>query len=102
GLAADTRLVAAGDQKEGFGYLGVWATDAAACGTVDQPGGAGYVVITKGTFRDGSAVASYGNFKALADGKVTLNASGGKTVELAQSAADALTVDGKALVRCTP
>ena len=92
-----------GDPEEGYGYVGVWAVDAAGCGVVDQPGAANFAVITRATFRDGEK-AYFGSFGPLVDGKATLTvraAQGSRTIALEQTATDALTVDGKALIRCT-
>jgi hypothetical protein len=96
----DVALAAKGSAKDGYGYVGVWATDAASCATIGQPGATGFAVITTASFRNGDH-ASYGKFGALADGKVTLKTSG-PTVALEQSSPDALTIDGAAMLRCTP
>jgi hypothetical protein len=104
GLLSDTVLAAPGKADEGYGYVGVWATDAAACGTVDQSGATGYTVITTSTFREGDATM-FGNFKPMADGKLTVSITDGanrRDVVLEQTSLDALTVDGQALIRCTP
>ncbi len=57
-------------------------------------------MITTVTFRDGPS-ASYGNFAGLVDGKGTLTA-GSRTITLEQTAPDALTVNGVAMVLCVP
>ena len=100
-LGGDVGIAAAGSAKEGFGYVGVWAKDPAGCAAIGTPAAADFAVITNATFRDGPS-AAYGNFKALVGGKLTLQASGPRTVALEQSTPDALTIDGKAYVRCTP
>jgi len=102
-LDNDTRIAILGDATEGFGYVGVWAVDAATCGTVDQPGATNYAVITRSTFRDGDKTY-FGNFGALADGKLSITvraASGTRTIAIEQTAPDTLSVDGKAMIRCT-
>ena len=104
GLSGDTAIAAKGATGDGLGFVGVWAKDAAGCAQIDQAGATDFAVITLATFRDGAS-ACYGSFGALADGKGTLNASCSgvkKSVAIAQSAPDALTVDGTALVRCKP
>jgi hypothetical protein len=101
-LSTDTRAAAAGDVAEGFGYIGAWAVDAAACGLVDQAGAANFAVITRSTFRD-SDQTYFGSFGPLVDGKLSLTAraaQGTRMIALEQAAADKLTVDGKALIRC--
>jgi len=100
GLSTDTLAAAGGNAADGFGYVGVWAVNAEACATVDQAGGSGYVVITSATFRDGPS-AAYGNFGALKDGKLTLKA-GQRSIDIAQTTPDELTIAGTAYVRCTP
>ena len=75
----------------------------AACGTVDQPGASNFAVITRSTFRDGDK-AYFGNFGALADGKLSITvraAQGSRTIAVEQTAPDTLNVDGKAMIRCT-
>ena len=102
-LGNDARSALTGDAEEGFGYVGVWAVDAAGCGVVDTPSATDFAVITRSTCRDGDK-AYFGNFGPLVDGKVSLTgraAQGTRTVALEQSAADALNFDGKALIRCT-
>jgi hypothetical protein len=104
GLRFDTVLAAAGAEGEGLSHIGVWAADAAGCAKVDQAGATGYVVITGSTYRDDTGTC-FGNFGPIADGKGTLEAgctSGHKSVAIEQSAPDAITIDGVALVRCTP
>ena len=103
-LAGDVGIAAPGSAAEGFGYVGVWVKDAASCAAVGTPNAADFAVITTSTFRDGPS-ASYGNFGALKDGKGTLQAggaSGQRSIAIEQSTPDALTIDGKAYVRCTP
>jgi hypothetical protein len=102
-LDNDTRIAILGDAAEGFGYVGVWAVDAATCGTVDQAGATNFAVITRSTFRDGDKTY-FGNFGPLADGKLSITvraASGTRTIAVEQTAADTLSVDGKAMIRCT-
>jgi hypothetical protein len=99
GLSTDTLAAAAGHAGEGFGYVGVWAVNAEACATVDQPGGSGYAVITSATFRDGAS-ASYGNFGQLKGGALTIKA-GARSIDIAQTTPDALTIAGTSYVRCT-
>lgn len=104
GLSTDTIAAANGRAGDGFGYVGAWAVDAAACGTIDQPGStARFAVVTANSFRDGPS-AGYGNFGPLVDGKLTASVVGGSTpsITLEQSAPDTLTVNGTAMIRCTP
>jgi hypothetical protein len=92
-----------GDPEEGYGYVGVWAVDAAGCGVIDTPAATDFAVITRATFRDGPK-AYFGNFGPLVDGKLSVTvraAQGTRSIALEQTAPDALTVDGKALIRCT-
>ena len=98
GLKPDTIMAAKADTSA-IGYLGVWAPDATACGTVDQSGATGYVVITSLSVRQGTDMIIV-NAAPLVDGKATLTA-GDKTVEIAQSAPDQISVGGTPLVRCT-
>jgi len=101
-LSTDTRAAAAGDAADGFGYVGAWAIDAAACGLFDQAGATNFAVITRSTFRDGDKTY-FGSFGAMTDGKLSITvraAQGTRTIELVQTAPDALTVDGNALIRC--
>ena len=98
GLKPDTRL-AAGAKRDQIGYLGVWAPDYAACGTVDQAGSSGYVVITKISIRQGSEITLVDAVPAT-NGKASLKA-GDKTIEIDQAGPDVLSVNGKSLVRCT-
>ena len=87
-----------------MGFVGVWATDAAACAAIGTATEANFAVITSSTFRDGPS-AAYGNFSALKDGKGTLaagGASGQRSIAVEQASPDALTIDGKAYVRCSP
>jgi len=79
----------------------VWAKDPAGCAAIGTPAAADFAVITVATFRDGPS-AAYGNFGAMSGGKATLNASGPRSIALEQSTPDALTIDGKAYIRCTP
>jgi hypothetical protein len=61
-------------------------------------------VITSSTFRDGPS-AAYGNFGALVDGSAALKAGGAngqRSIAIAQTTPDALTIDGKTYIRCTP
>ena len=102
-LDNDTRIAVLGDPEEGYGYVGVWAVDAATCRTVDQAGAANFAVITRSTFRDGDKTY-FGSFGALADGKLSITvraAQGTRTIVLEQAAADMLSVDAKAMIRCT-
>ena len=98
GLKPDTRL-ALNTSRDEIGYIGVWAPDYAACGTVDQAGGSGYVVITRISVRQGSELVLVDAVPAT-DGKATLKA-GDKTIEIAQAGTDVLNVNGTDLVRCT-
>jgi hypothetical protein len=98
----DTKTAFVGDPEPGYGYVGVWALDTASCATVDQAGATNFAVITRKTFRDGPK-GYFGTFGPLVDGKLSITvraAQGTRTIVLEQSAADALTVDGKALIRC--
>ncbi len=102
GLDNDTKVAILGDAAEGYGYVGVWAVDAAACGVVDQASASDFAVITRSTFRDGPK-AYFGNFGPATDGKLSITvraAQGTRTIAIEQTAPDALTVDGKALIRC--
>ena len=98
-------MAAPGSTKDGLGYIGVWAKDAATCGTLAAPAAGDFAVITLSTFRNGPS-ALFGNFAGgLKDGKASFNmggASGQQTLTLEQSAPDALTVNGTAMVRCVP
>ena len=96
GLRPDTRVAAAASNPD-LPYLGVWATDAATCTSVDQAGTTGYVVITAISVRqDGDLVLA--NAAPLTDGKVTLG-----DFVIAMPTPDTLTVGGGApLVRCAP
>lgn len=98
GLKPDTRL-AANAKTDQIGYLGVWAPDYAACGTVDQAGATGYVVITKISVRQGSDIVLV-DAVAATDGKASLKA-GDKTIEIVQAGHDVLSLNGASLVRCT-
>ena len=103
-LAGDVGVAAPGSTAEGFGYVGVWVLDAAGCAAIGTPGASGFAVITTSTFRDGPS-AAYGNFGALVGGKLTLQAGGAggqRSIAVEQTTADALTIDGKSYVRCTP
>jgi hypothetical protein len=102
GLDNDTKVAILGDAAEGYGYVGVWAVDATACGVVDQPSASDFAVITRSTFRDGPK-AYFGNFGPATDGKLSITvraAQGTRTIAIEQTTPDALTVDGKALIRC--
>ncbi|HVY51333.1 MAG TPA: hypothetical protein VHA07_07175 [Devosia sp.] len=102
-LGGDIGVAAPGSTADGFGYVGVWAVDAASCATIGTAT-SGFAVITTATFRDGPS-AFYGNFGALADGKITLSvggAGGSRTISLEQTSPDSLSIDGKAYTRCTP
>ena len=104
GLSTDTLAAAPGNATEGFGYVGVWAVDAAGCAAIDQPAAANFAVVTTSTFRDGPK-AYFGNFAGLVDGKLSVTvraAAGTRTIAIEQAAPDTLTVDGKALIRCVP
>jgi len=97
-------IAAPGSKADGFGFVGVWAKDAAACAAIGTSSEADFAVITTSTFRDGPS-AAYGNFGALKDGKETLaagGASGQRSIAVEQTSPDALTIDGKAYVRCSP
>ena len=103
-MTGDVAIAAPGSKAEGFGFVGVWATDAAACGAIGSATEANFAVITTSTFRDGPS-AAYGNFGALKDGKSTLavgGASGQRSISIEQTSPDALTIDGKAYIRCSP
>ncbi len=103
GLSTDTLAAAPGNATEGFGYVGVWAVDAAGCAAIDTATAKDFAVISTGTFRDGPK-AYFGSFGALADGKLSITvraAQGTRTIAIEQAAADTLSVDGKALIRCT-
>jgi hypothetical protein len=103
-LGNDTRSALTGDAEEGYGYVGVWALDAPGCAVIDLPTASGFAVITRTTFRDGPK-AYFGNFGPLVEGKLSITvraAQGSRTIEIGQTAPDTLTVDGKALIRCTP
>jgi hypothetical protein len=93
-LRPDTRVaLAASDPTRP--YLGVWATDAAACASVDQPGATGYAVITGISIRQGTDLTLV-DAAPLTDGKATLG-----EVELTLSAPDTLTLGGTTMTRCT-
>ena len=100
----DIAIAAPGSAADGYGYVGVWAKDAAGCAQIGTAGAADFAVITRSTFRNGPS-ACYGNFGALADGKAALTiacSSGKQSIAVAQSAPDTLTVNDAALVRCKP
>ena len=97
GLKPDT-LLAARAKADDIGYLGVWAADPAACGTVDQASGSGYVVITRISVRQGAEIALVDAVPTV-DGKASLK-SGESTIEIVQSGPDAISVNGSALLRC--
>lgn len=101
-MADDTKTAIAGDPEDGYGYVGVWAVDAAGCAAVDQPNATDFAVITRSTFRDGPK-SYFGQFGALQAGKLSITvraAQGTRTIVIEQTTLDALTVDGKALIRC--
>ena len=104
-LVGDVAAAAPGSTVDGFGYVGVWAKDAAACAQIAAPNATDFTVITAATFRN-SAGSCTGAFGALADGKASLAmscAGAASTVTVAQSAPDTLTInDGPELVRCKP
>ena len=100
-VGGDIGIAAPGSKADGFGYVGVWSKDPAGCAAIGSATAADFAVITTSTFRDGPS-AVYGNFGALTGGKLTLQASGPRSVALEQTTPDALTIDGKAYVRCTP
>jgi hypothetical protein len=103
-LSGDVAIAAPGSATDGFGYVGVWAKDAAGCAQIGSAAAADFAVITGATFRNGPS-ACYGNFGALADGKASLSmgcSSGQQTVAVEQSSADALSINGTTLVRCKP
>lgn len=92
-----------GDAEEGFGYVGVWALDPQGCGIIDELSASGFAVITRSTFRDGGK-AYFGSFGPMVDGKLSITvraAQGSRTIEIEQTGPDALTVDGRNLIRCT-
>lgn len=99
-VTGDVAIAAAGSKDDGFGYVGVWAKDAATCATIGDPAASGFAVITTATYRDGPS-AEFGAFGKMDGGKISLEV-GDKTVALEQSSPDALTIDGVAMVRCTP
>jgi hypothetical protein len=103
-LGGDVGVAAPGSTADGFGYVGVWVVEAADCADIGTARAKNFAVITSSTFRDGPS-AAYGNFSALKDGKGTLaagGASGQRTIQVEQTTPDALTIDGKAYVRCSP
>jgi len=103
-LTGDVAIAAPGSKADGFGFVGVWAKDAAACAAIGSASEADFAVITTSTFRDGPS-AAYGNFSALKDGKGTLaagGASGQRSIAVEQASSDALTIDGKPYIRCSP
>jgi len=103
-MTGDVAIAAPGSKADGRGYVGVWATDASVCAAIGSPSATGFAVITVSTFRDGPS-ALFGNFGALKDGKAALQmgGSGGqRTVNIEQTSPDALSIDGKAYVRCVP
>ena len=104
-LTGDIAIAAPGSTKEGLGYIGVWAKDAAGCAALGSPTATDFAVITVSTFRNGPN-ALYGNFaKGLKDGKASFTmggSAGQQTLTLEQSSPDALTVNGVAMVRCVP
>lgn len=104
-LTGDIAVAAPGSTKDGLGYIGVWATDAATCATLGAPAPGAFAVITLSTFRNGPS-ALFGNFASgLKDGKASFNmggAGGPQLLSLEQSAPDTLTVNGVPMVRCVP
>ena len=104
-LTGDVAIAAPGSKKDGQGYIGVWAKDAATCTTLGSAAAGDFAVITLSTFRNGPS-ALYGNLAGgLKDGKASFSvggASGQQTVALEQTSPDALTVNGVAMVRCSP
>src|SRR5690606_10385327 len=87
GLKPDTRMAAGADTAK-IGYLGVWATDAAGCASVDQPGATEYAVITRISLRQGEDRLLLDAVPAK-DGKATLTA-GDTTIEIVQTGPDAI------------
>ncbi len=81
-----------------YPYLGVWAPDAAACETVDKADG-DFTVITKVSLRVGTEL-SLTDAVTPKDGAATL-VSGDKTFVIIQSGPDQISVNARALVRCT-
>ena len=104
-LTGDVAAAAPGSTKDGLGYIGVWAKDAAGCAALGSPAATDFAVITVSTFRNGPS-ALYGNFgRGLKDGKASFtmgDTSGQQTLTLEQSTPDTLTVNGVAMVRCVP
>jgi hypothetical protein len=97
-------VAAPGSTADGFGYVGVWVVEAADCADIGTARAKNFAVITSSTFRDGPT-AAYGNFSALVDGKAALEAGGAngqRSISIAQTTPDALTIDGKDYVRCVP
>ena len=100
GLKPDTRLASTA-KTDTVAYLGVWAPDAAACGTVDQAGATGYVVISALSVRQGTEIALVSP-TALVDGKASLGTAEAP-LEIAMPTPETITVNGGApLVRCSP
>ena len=99
-IIGDIEAAAAGSKDPGFGYIGVWAKDAAGCDALGTPMAANFAIITKSAYRAGMDVAS-GTFGPMTDGKVSLQA-GDKTVALEQTSPDALGINGVVMVRCKP
>ena len=93
-------MLAALTGTDEIGYVGVWAPDADACGTVDQPGATGTVVITRYAIRQGDSSTRVKAAPAV-DGKATLTVAGDQTVEIVQHDPNAISVNGTPLVRCT-
>ena len=98
-MVGDVAAAAAGSTDDGFGYVGVWAKDAATCATIADPAASGFAVITGISYRDGPR-ASFVKLGKENGGKLTI-AAGSRTINVEQSAPDALTIDGVAMVRCT-
>ena len=100
GLRPDTRLAAAA-ATDTVAYIGVWAADAAACGTVDQAGATDYVVVSGLSVRQGPSMMLV-TPTALVDGKASLGTTE-TPLEITMPSADTISVNGGApLVRCTP
>lgn len=101
-LPDDVVAAAAGDTRPGYGYVGVWAAEAATCASIADPGSAKFAVITDATFRDGER-AYFGSFAPMTDNKLSLTvraAAGTRTINLELAGPDSLSVDGTALLRC--
>jgi hypothetical protein len=99
-LTGDVAVAAPGSTVDGFGYVGVWAKDAATCATIGAPDASGFAVITTTSYRDGPT-ATTGTFGPLSAGNVSLDV-GGLTVSLMQISPTSLSINGVAMIRCTP